>query len=332
MGLDMRRREFITLIGGAMAGWPSAARAQQPNQMKRIGIPVFVENNSAEQARIAAFFQGLQQLGWAVGQNLQVEIRWGAGDTERNRRNAAELVALAPDVILAQGSVAVAALLPVTSTVPIVFVIVPDPVGASFVDSLARPGGNATGFMSFEYGMGAKWLELLKQIAPGTTRVAIVRDPATSAGAGQLGAVQSVAPSFGVEVNPISARDAPELERAITAFARSSNGGMVVTQSGLTFLHRDLIVALAARHKLPAVYYERNFVTAGGLISYGPDFIEQHRQAATYVDRILKGEKPANLPVQAPTKYEMVINLKTAKALGLTVPPSLLTRADEVIE
>jgi putative tryptophan/tyrosine transport system substrate-binding protein len=332
MGLDMRRREFITLIGGAMAGWPSAARAQQPNQMKRIGIPVFVENNSAEQARIAAFFQGLQQLGWAVGQNLQVEIRWGAGDTERNRRNAAELVALAPDVILAQGSVTVAALLPVTSTVPIVFVIVPDPVGASFVDSLARPGGNATGFMSFEYGMGAKWLELLKQIAPGTTRVAIVRDPATSAGAGQLGAVQSVAPSFGVEVNPISARDAPELERAITAFARSSNGGMVVTQSGLTFLHRDLIVALAARHKLPAVYYERNFVTAGGLISYGPDFIEQHRQAATYVDRILKGEKPANLPVQAPTKYEMVINLKTAKALGLTVPPSLLTRADEVIE
>jgi putative ABC transport system substrate-binding protein len=332
MGLDMRRREFITLIGGAMAGWPSAARAQQPNQMKRIGIPVFVENNSAEQARIAAFFQGLQQLGWAVGQNLQVEIRWGAGDTERNRRNAAELVALAPDVILAQGSVTVAALLPVTSTVPIVFVIVPDPVGASFVDSLARPGGNATGFMSFEYGMGAKWLELLKQIAPGTTRVAIVRDPATSAGAGQLGAVQSVAPSFGVEVNPISARDAPELERAITAFARSSNGGMVVTQSGLTFLHRDLIVALAARHKLPAVYYERNFVTAGGLISYGPDFIEQHRQAATYVDRILKGEKPADLPVQAPTKYEMVINLKTAKALGLTVPPSLLTRADEVIE
>jgi putative tryptophan/tyrosine transport system substrate-binding protein len=332
MGLDMRRREFITLIGGAMAGWPSAARAQQPNQMKRIGIPVFVENNSAEQARIAAFFQGLQQLGWAVGQNLQVEIRWGAGDTERNRRNAAELVALAPDVILAQGSVTVAALLPVTSTVPIVFVIVPDPVGASFVDSLARPGGNATGFMSFEYGMGAKWLELLKQIAPGTKRVAIVRDPATSAGAGQLGAVQSVAPSFGVEVNPISARDAPELERAITAFARSSNGGMVVTQSGLTFLHRDLIVALAARHKLPAVYYERNFVTAGGLISYGPDFIEQHRQAATYVDRILKGEKPANLPVQAPTKYEMVINLKTAKALGLTVPPSLLTRADEVIE
>ena len=332
MGLDMRRREFITLIGGAMAGWPSAARAQQPNQMKRIGIPVFVENNSAEQARIAAFFQGLQQLGWAVGQNLQVEIRWGAGDTERNRKNVAELVALAPDVILAQGSVTVAALLPVTSTVPIVFVIVPDPVGASFVDSLARPGGNATGFMSFEYGMGAKWLELLKQIAPGTTRVAIVRDPAISSGAGQLGAVQSVAPSFGVEVNPISARDAPELERAITAFARSSNGGLVVTQSGLAFLHRDLIIALAARHKLPAVYYERNFVAAGGLISYGPDFIEQHRQAATYVDRILKGEKPADLPVQAPTKYEMVINLKTAKALGLTVPPSLLTRADEVIE
>ena len=328
----MQRREFITLLGGAVAAWPSAARAQQPNQMKRIGIPVFVENNSAEQARIAAFFQGLQQLGWAVGQNLQVEIRWGAGDTERNRKNVAELVALAPDVIFAQGSVTVAALLPVTSTVPIVFVIVPDPVGASFVDSLARPGGNATGFMSFEYGMGAKWLELLKQIAPGTTRVAIVRDPAISSGAGQLGAVQSVAPSFGVEVNPISARDAPELERAITAFARSSNGGLVVTQSGLAFLHRDLIIALAARHKLPAVYYERNFVAAGGLISYGPDFVEQHRQAATYVDRILKGAKPADLPVQAPTKFELVINLKTAKALGLTIPPSLLTRADEVIE
>ena len=328
----MQRREFITLLGGAIAGWPSAARAQQPNQMKRIGIPVFVENNSAEQARIAAFFQGLQQLGWAVGQNLQVEIRWGAGDTERNRKNVAELVALAPDVILAQGSVTVAALLPVTSTVPIVFVIVPDPVGASFVDSLARPGGNATGFMSFEYGMGAKWLELLKQIAPGTTRVAIVRDPAISSGAGQLGAVQSVAPSFGVEVNPISARDAPELERAITAFARSSNGGLVVTQSGLAFLHRDLIIALAARHKLPAVYYERNFVAAGGLISYGPDFVEQHRQAATYVDRILKGAKPADLPVQAPTKVELVINLKTAKALGLTVPSPLLATANEVIE
>ena len=328
----MKRREFITLLGGTVAAWPLVARAQQPSQMKRVGIPVFVENNSAEQARIAAFFQGLQQLGWVVGQNMQVEIRWGGGDTERNRRNVAELVALAPDVIFAQGSVTVAALLPVTSTVPIVFVIVPDPVGASFVDSLARPGGNATGFMSFEYGMGAKWLELLKQITPGMTRVAIVRDPAISSGAGQLGAVQSVAPSFGVEVNPISARNAPELERALTAFARSSNGGLVVTQSGLAFLHRDLIIALAARHKLPAVYYERNFVAAGGLISYGPDFVEQHRQAATYVDRILKGAKPADLPIQAPTKFDLVINLKTAKALGLTMPPSLVARADDVIQ
>ena len=327
----MQRREFITLIGSA-ATWPLAARAQQPSQMKHIGILVPVENNPTGQARIAALMQGLQQFGWVVGRNVRVDIRWGAGDTERNRRNAAELVALAPDVIVAQGSVGVALLLQATGTLPIVFVIVPDPVGAGFIDNLARPGGNATGFMSFEYGMGAKWIELLKQTAPGVTRVAVVRDPAISAGAGQFGAVQSVAPSFGVEVSPISARDAPELERAIAAFARSSNGGLVVTQSGLTFLYRDLIVTLAARHKLPAVYYERNFVTAGGLISYGPDFIDQHRQAASYVDRILKGAKPADLPVQAPTKLELIINLKTAKALNLTLAPSLLARADGVIE
>jgi putative ABC transport system substrate-binding protein len=328
----MQRREFIMLLGGAAVAWPLTGRAQQPSQMKRIGILVPVENDPVGQTRIAALMQDLQQLGWVAGHNLQVEIRWGAGDPERNRRNAAELVALAPDVIVAQGSVGVALLQQATSTLPIVFVVVPDPVGASFVDNLARPGGNATGFMSFEYGMGAKWLELLKQIAPGVTRVAVVRGLAISAGAGQFGAVQSVAPSFGVEVSPISARDAPELERAIAAFARSSNGGLVVTQSGLTFFYRDLIVTLAARHKLPAVYYERNFVTAGGLISYGPGFIDQHRQAATYVDRILRGEKPSDLPVQAPTKFDLVINLKTAKALGLIVPPTLLTRADEVIE
>jgi putative tryptophan/tyrosine transport system substrate-binding protein len=328
----MKRREFITLLGGAAATWPLAARAQQPDRMRRIGILMPVENDPTGQARIAALMQGLQQFGWAVGSNVRVDIRWGAGDTDRTRRNAAELVALASDVIVAQGSVAVAQLLQVTSTLPIVFVVVPDPVGASLVDNLARPGGNATGFMSFEYGMGAKWLELLKQIVPGVPRVAIVRDPAISAGAGQFGAIQSVAPSFGVEVSPISARDAPELERAIAAFARSANGGLVVTQSALTFLYRDLIVTLAARHKLPAVYYERNFVAAGGLASYGPNFVDQYRRAAVYVDRILKGEKPADLPVQAPTRYETVINLKTAKALGLTVPPALLARADEVIE
>jgi putative ABC transport system substrate-binding protein len=328
----MQRREFITLIGGAAAVWPLAARAQQPSQMKRIGILVPVENEPVGQARIAALVQNLEQLGWAVSRNLQFDIRWGAGDPDRNRRNAAELVALSPDVIVAQGSVAVAPLLEATRTVPIVFIIVPDPVGASFVDNLARPGGNATGFMSFEYGMSAKWLELLKQIAPGVTRVAVLRDPAIAAGAGQFGAVQSVAPSFGVEASPISVRDAPEIERAVAAFARSSNGGLVVTQSGLTRIYGDLIVTLAARHKLPAVYYDRVFVAAGGLISYGPDFIDQFRRAAGYVDRILKGEKPADLPVQAPTKFELVINLKTAKALGLTVPPTLLARADEVIE
>jgi putative ABC transport system substrate-binding protein len=330
--IQLGRREFIALAGGAAATWPVAVRAQQPGQTKRIAILVPVENAPVGQARIAALVQSLQQLGWAVGRNVQIDIRWGAGDPDRNRRNAAELVALSPDVIVTQGSVGVALLLEATHVVPIVFVIVPDPVGASFVDNLAHPGGNATGFMSFEYGMSAKWLELLKQIVPGVTRVAVLRDPAIAAGAGQFGAVQSVAPSFGVEVSPISVRDAPEIERALAAFARSSNGGLVVTQSGLTRIYGDLIVALAARHKLPAVYYDRIFVTSGGLISYGPDFIDQHRQAAGYVDRILKGENPADLPVQSPTKYELVINLKTAKAMDLTVPPTLLARADEVIE
>ena len=329
----MRRRDFIKVIAGSAAAWPLAAHAQQPERMRRIGVLMGPAADDPEaQARIAALMQGLRQLGWAVGRNVWVDIRWAAGNAEDSRRYAAELVALASDVIVANGSMSMVPLLQATRSVPIVFVVVPDPVGAGNVDSLARPGGNATGFMSFEYGMGAKWLELLKQVQPSVKRVAVIRDPAITAGAGQFGAVQSVGPSVGVEVSPISARDAPEIERAIAAFAHSSNGGLVVTQSALTTVHRDLIVTLAARYKLPAVYYERHFVTTGGLISYGPDFIDQHRQAATYVDRILKGEKPADLPVQAPTKFELVINLKTAKALGLTVPPALLTRADEVIE
>ena len=329
----MRRRDFIKVIAGSAAAWPLAAHAQQPERMRRIGVLMGPAADDPEaQARIAALLQGLQQLGWAVGRNVRVDIRWAAGNAEDSRRYAAELVALASDVIVANGSMSMVPLLQATRSVPIVFVVVPDPVGAGNVDSLARPGGNATGFMSFEYGMGAKWLELLKQVQPSVTRVAVIRDPAITAGAGQFGAVQSVGPSVGVEVSPISARDAPEIERAIAAFARSSNGGLVVTQSALTTVHRDLIVTLAARHKLPAVYYERHFVTAGGLISYGPDFIDQHRQAATYVDRILKGEKPADLPVQAPTKFELVINLKTAKALGLDVPLQLQQRADEIIE
>ena len=329
----MRRREFITLLGGAATAWPLTARAQQPERMRRIGVLMGPAADDPDgQARIAALLQGLQQLGWAVGRNVRVDIRWAAGNADDSRRYAAELIALASDVIVANGSMSMAPLLQATRSVPIVFVVVPDPVGAGNVDSLARPGGNATGFMSFEYGMSAKWLELLKQVAPGVTRVAVIRDPAITAGAGQFGAIQSVAPSLGVEVSPISARDAPEIERAIAAFAHSPNGGLVVTQSALTTVHRDLIVTLAARHKLPAVYYERHFVTAGGLISYGPDFVDQHRQAATYVNRILKGEKPADLPVQAPTKFELVINLKTAKALGLTVSPTLLASAHEVIE
>ena len=329
----MRRRDFIKVIAGSAAAWPLAAHAQQPERMRRIGVLMGPAADDPEaQARIAALLQGLQQLGWAVGRNVRVDIRWAAGNAEDSRRYAAELVALASDVIVANGSMSMVPLLQATHSVPIVFVVVPDPVGAGNVDSLARPGGNATGFMSFEYGMGAKWLELLKQVQPSVTRVGVIRDPAITAGAGQFGAVQSVGPSVGVEVSPISARDAPEIERAIAAFARSSNGGLVVTQSALTTVHRDLIVTLAARHKLPAVYYERHFVTAGGLISYGPDFIDQHRQAATYVDRILKGEKPADLPVQAPTKFELVINLKTAKALGLDVPLQLQQRADEIIE
>ncbi len=329
----MRRREFITLLCSAAAALPLAARAQQGERMRRIGVlsPLAADDPEG-QARIAAFLQGLQELGWTVGRNVQIEYRWGARDADRNRTSAAELVALAPDVILANGTFITAALQQATRTVPIVFVQVTDPVGGGFVESLARPGGNATGFTQFEYGMSGKWLELLKQIAPSATRAAVVRDPSNPAGSAQFGAIQSVAPSFGVELRPVDVRDAGDIERGVTAFARSSNGGLIVTSSALAIIHREPIITLAARHRLPAVYPYRLFVTVGGLISYGPDTIDPYRRAAGYVDRILRGAKPADLPVQAPTKYELVINLKTAKALGLDVPPMLLARADGVIE
>jgi len=327
-----KRREFIMLLGGA-AAWPLAAHAQQSERMRRIGVLQSLAADDPEgQARLAAFAQGLQQSGWTIGRNVQIDTRWAAGDAERFRRYAAELVAPAPDVILAVGAAAVGPLQQATRTVPIVFVNTSDPVGAGFVESLARPGGNATGFLLYEYGTSGKWLELLKEIAPRVTRVAVLRDSALAAGIGQLGAIQAVAPSFGVELRPVDVRDAPETERAVAAFARASDGGLIVTGSTLALVHRDLIVTLAARHKLPAVYFQRVFVTSGGLISYAPDQIDQFRRAGGYVDRILKGEKPADLPVQAPTKLELVINLNTARALGIEVPPSLLARADEVIE
>jgi putative tryptophan/tyrosine transport system substrate-binding protein len=329
--LDLRRRQFITLLGAA--AWPLAARAQQGERVRRIGVLTNLAADDPEgQVRNTAFAQALAQLGWTVGDNLRIEQRWAAGDAERIRRYALELIALAPDVILATGAAGVAPVLHATRTVPVVFVLVPDPVGAGFVDSLARPGGNATGFVQFDYAMSGKWLELLKEIAPGVTRVAVLRDPAITAGQGQVGAILAVAPSFGVEVTPINVRDSGEIERAIAAFARTSRDGLIVTASALTVFHRDLIVTLAARFMLPTVYFQRIFLASGGLISYGAHVVDQYRRAAGYVDRILKGEKPADLPVQAPTKYELVINLKTAKALGLEVPPSLLARADEVIE
>jgi putative ABC transport system substrate-binding protein len=328
----MRRREFITLLGGA-AAWPRAARAQQREKMRRVGVLMpLPADDPVVQARVAAFAQGLQQSGWTIGRNVQIDTRWAAADADRIRSHAAELLALAPDVILTSGNAGVAPLLQSSRTVPIVFAIVPDPVGAGFVDSLARPGGNATGFIAYEYSLGAKWLELLKEIAPGITRAAVLRDAALASGPGQFAAIQSVASSLGVDLTPVNVRDPGEIERAVTAFAHSANGGLITTGSALTGFHRDLIIALAARHKLPAVYFERYFVASGGLISYGPDFIDQFRRAAGYVDRILKGEKPADLPVQAPTKYELIINLKTAKALGLELPSSVLARADEVIE
>jgi putative tryptophan/tyrosine transport system substrate-binding protein len=330
----MKRRDFITLLGGAAtAAWPLAARAQRGERVRRIGMLLNITADDPEsQARLAAFAQSLQQLGWTIGQNVLVDYRWGRGDAEAMRKHAAELVALAPDVILAHSSAALAPLLQVTRTVPIVFTIVADPVGAGYVEGLARPGGNATGFTNFEYGIAGKWLELLKEIAPGVTRVVVLRETAIAAGPAQFGALQGSAPSLGVELRPVDVRDVGEIERAISAFAQGSKSGLIVTGSPAAVVHRELIISLAARHRLPAVYNTRVYATSGGLISYGPDFVDQFRRAAGYVDRILKGEKPADLPVQAPTKYELVINLKTAKALGLDLPASVLARADEVIE
>jgi putative ABC transport system substrate-binding protein len=329
----MNRRAFMTLLTGAAAAWPLAARAQQGERIRRIGILLPAASDDAEfQVRVGAFLQGLALLGWSIGRNVRIDTRWATTNAAEIRRHVAELVALAPDVILATGTSTVGPLLQATRTVPIVFPVIGDPVGAGFVDSLARPGGNATGFMTYEYSLSGKWLELLKQIAPGVTRVAVLRDAAVSIGPVQFGVIQAVAPSLRVEVNPINLRDAGEIERSIAAFAGSPNGGLILTAGARAFLHHDLIITLAARHKLPAVYPYRYHVTSGGLISYGADYIDNYRRAAGYVDRILRGEKPADLPVQAPTKYELVINLKTAKALGLEIPPQLLALADEVIE
>ena len=327
----MRRRTFITALGGAAAAWPFT-RAQA-DRVRRIGVLSGADaDNPAQQARFAAFQQELQQLGWTDGRDVQIDARWSAGEPERLRKNAAEIVALAPDVILAEGSASLAPLLQMTRVISVVFTIVPDPVGAGFVDSLARPGGNATGFSQFEYGLSGKWVELLKEIAPHVTRAAVLREPGLTAGVAQFAALQAVAPSLGVELVALNVRDGAQIERSVAAFARSSSDGMIVTSSPLAAVHRKLIVALAARHKLPAVYAVRYMTAAGGLLSYGPDFVDQYRRAADYVDRILKGEKPADLPVQASTRYELAINLQTAKALGLDVPPTLLVRADEVVE
>jgi putative tryptophan/tyrosine transport system substrate-binding protein len=332
MAIEIGRRELITALGGAALAWPLAATAQQGERVRRVGLlQGLAADDPVAQANNAAFLQGLQQLGWTDGRNVRIDIRWGAGNIADIRKYAAELVALSPDVILGV-SASVGPLLQATRDVPIVFVIVPDPVSSGFVDSLSRPGGNATGYLMFEYSLCGKWLELLKEIAPSVTRAAVLRDPRDPAGIGQYAVIQSVAPSASVDVSPINIGDAAEIERAVTAFARSANGGLIVTTSTSSVVHRDLIIKVAAEHGLPAVYNERFYVAAGGLISYGPDFRDQFRRAAGYVDRILKGEKPADLPVQAPTKYDLVINLKTAKALGVAVPPSILARADEVIE
>jgi putative ABC transport system substrate-binding protein len=330
----MRRREFITLLGGAVAAaWPLAAQAQQPERMRRIGVLMNAAAvDSEQQSWLGAFLKALQELGWIDGRNVRIDTRWATTNAAEIRKHAAEFAALAPDVILAPGASTVGPLLQATRTVPIVFPIIVDPVAGGFVDSLARPGGNATGFMLFEYSISGKWLELLKQIAPGVTRVAVLGNTDTSTGPAQFGVIQAVAPALRVEVSSFNKRDASEIERAITAFARSSNGGLIVTAGGPLLLHRDLIITLAARHKLPTVYFDRSFVAAGGLVSYGPDRTDLYRRAAGYVDRILKGEKPADMPVQAPTKYQLVINLKTAKALGLDVPVHLQQIADEVIE
>jgi putative ABC transport system substrate-binding protein len=328
----VKRRKFITLLGGA-AAWPVAARAQQGERMRRLGVLINARVDDPDVvARITALEGRLRELGWRVGENLRIDTHWTESTLQDSRKHAAELISLVPDVIVASTGMSVAPLLELTGTVPIVFVSTTDPVGAGFVESMARPGGNATGFILMEYGTSPKWLELLKEIAPGINRVGVLRDPTIAAGAGQFGAIQAVAPALGVELHPLSMRDAADTERAISTFARYTNSGLIVTASVLATRQRELIIRLAARHKLPTVYFFRNFVTRGGLIAYGPDPIDQYRRAASYVDRILKGEKPADLPVQAPTKYELVINMKTAKALGLTIPDTLLARADEVIE
>jgi putative ABC transport system substrate-binding protein len=329
----MKRREFIKVVAGGLVAWPFAARAQQPDRMRLIGVLQGLSADDAQgKIRFSAFRQELQQLGWTDGHNVRFNQRWGEGNADVTRRQAAELVALAPDVILTTGGQATELMLKATRTVPVVFAVVPDPVGSGLVARLSRPGGNATGFMQFEYSLSGKWLELLKQIAPGVTRAAVLRDPTVTAGIGQFAVIQAVAPSVGVEVSPIDTNNAAEIERAVSDFAREPNGGLIATASASGIAQRELIVSLAARHKLPAVYFARDNVSVGGLISYGAYFTDMYRRAAGYVGRILKGEKPADMPVQAPTKYELVINLRTAKALGLTMPPSLLARADEVIE
>jgi len=333
MASHIGRRKFLATLGGAAAAWPLAVRGQQPERMRRIGVLMNrAADNPEGQTRFAAFLKGLQEAGWAVGHNARIDIRWGETDADRARRYAQELVALAPDIFFAAGTASVTALQRVTSVLPIVFAGVSDPVGAGFVDTLARPGGNITGFMVVEYGFSGKWLELLKQIAPRVTRAAVLRNPALANAIGQFSAIQAVAPSLGVEVSPIGVRDTGEIERDVAAFARSANGGLIETPSTLGAVPRELTITLAARHKLPAVYSSRDRVTAGGLVSYGPDLIDGFRRAAGYVDRILKGEHPGDLPVQSPSKFELVFNLKTAKALGLEIPATVLARADEVIE
>jgi len=328
----VKRRTFITLLGGA-AAWPLAARAQQAERMRRVGVLIpGASDDPVSQARLAAFLEGLRQLGWVDGRNVRIETRLGASDADLLRKHAGELIALGPDVVMAYSSNAMPPLLQLTRAVPIVFAVVADPVGAGYVESLARPGGNITGFTGYEFAMSGKWLELLKEVAPRVTRAAILRDPAVAAGPAEFAAIQAVAPSLGVELRPVDVRDAGEIQRTITAFAQGANGGLIVTGSVWASLHRKLIIALAAQHKLPAVYNTGYYATDGGLIGYGPDYSDLCRRAAGYVDRILKGEKPADLPVQAPTKYELTINLKTARALGLDVPATLLARADEVIE
>ena len=329
----MRRREFITLLGGTVITWPLPGKAQQGARVRLVCILEGVSADTpAAKARYPAFLEGLQQLGWTAGHDVRTEIRWAGGDEAELRKYAAELVALAPDVLVAGGGAAAEALLKITRTIPIVFVIVPDPVGSGLVASLSRPGGNATGYMMFEYNLCGKWLELLKEIAPNVTHAAVLRDPAITAGIGQFAVIQSVAPSIGIEVSPIDLRDPAQIEPAIATFAKTSNGGIILAASAIGAANAKLIITAAARYKLPAVYIQRPFVAAGGLISYGPNFPDQYRQAAGYVDRILKGERPGELPVQSPNKYELTINLKTAKALGIGVPASLLSRADYVIE